>query len=121
MNVVNGGRFSSSNQGETIVELIVTQSNSDAERLSTVKLLMIFDSSVNQENLTELDDTLVIVKLFGELGTTRKITLLSGAYQDSFVWLIGVFLFRFSAINSIDKFTNDFQTISRMMSHFFPT
>ena len=71
MNFVNGGRFSSSNQGDTIVVTVV-QSSSDAGRLSMVKLLTTFDSFVNQENLTELDDILVTVKLYGELGTTRK-------------------------------------------------
>jgi hypothetical protein len=69
-NVVNGGRFRSSNHGEITKELIVTQS--DIERLSTIKLLMISESSVNHENVTEPDDILVALKLYGELGTTKK-------------------------------------------------
>lgn len=68
--MVNGGRFRSSNHGEITKELIVTQS--DIERLSTIKLLMISESSVNHENVTEPDDILVVLKLYGELGTTKK-------------------------------------------------
>lgn len=94
MNEVNGGRFSSSNQGETIVEFTVTQANSDSERLSTVKLLMINNSSFNHENLIDFDDIFIIVKLDGELGTTRKITLLSGAYKDILFGRVPLQIFR---------------------------